>query len=141
MTVAQQITAHISSLPEAKRAEMQSLHKLVLKAMPRCKLWFDTGKNSEGKTVANPTIGYGLQTLKYADGNTKEYFKIGLSANASGFSVYILGLKDKDYLAKNIGKELGKAKVTGYCIRFKSIQDLDAKVLASIIQEVVAQAR
>jgi hypothetical protein len=57
--------------------------------MPVCKLWFLNGKDEKGKVVSNPNIGYGSQTLKYADGKTKEFYQIGISANTTGISVYI----------------------------------------------------
>ena len=49
--------------------------------LPECKLWFFDGKNSENKTVSNPNIGYGFHTIKYANGETREWFQIGISAN------------------------------------------------------------
>jgi hypothetical protein len=55
---------------------------------PECKLRFNDGKNSDGKVVANPNIGYGLYTIKYADGTTRDFYQIGLSANKTGISVY-----------------------------------------------------
>ncbi|MBA1550741.1 DUF1801 domain-containing protein, partial [Klebsiella pneumoniae] len=76
--------------------------------------WFDSGIDDKGKLVANPTIGYGLFTIQYADGRTKEFFQIGISTNATGISVYIMGLKDKTYLPENYAEKIGKAKVTGY---------------------------
>ena len=124
-----QIKKYITSQPEAKRREMQALHELTLKVSPACKLWFNDGKNSDGKTVANPNIGYGLYTIKYADGTTREFYRIGLSANTTGISVYIFGLEDKTYLAKAYGKKLGKASVTGYCIKFKRLRDINIVVL------------
>ena len=106
----------------------------ILQVLPGCKLWFDTGKNSEGKTVSNPNIGYGLYTIKYADGKTRDFFQIGLSANTTGISVYILGIKDKNYLAQTFGKTLGKASVTGYCIKFKALKDINIDVLEGSIR-------
>ena len=134
MNVQEQIKNHIISQPEPKRNEMQALHKLVLKVSPKCKLWFDGGKNSENKTVTNPTIGYGFQTLKYANGKTREFFQIGVSANKTGISVYILGLEDKTYLAQTYGKQIGKASVTGYCIKFKNLQDINTDILEAAIR-------
>jgi hypothetical protein len=101
---------------------------------PACKLWFLDGKNSENKVVSNPNIGYGLHTIKYADGKTKEFYRIGVSANKTGISVYILGIKDKKYLVKTYGKELGKASVTGYCIKFKTLKDINMKTLEAAIR-------
>ena len=112
---------------------------MILQLMPACKLWFLDGKDSEGKTVSNPNIGYGLQTMKYADETTREFYQIGLSANKTGISVYILGIEDKKYLAETYGKELGKASVTGYCIRFKTLKDINADVLAAAIRSGIEQ--
>src|SRR3984885_9744845 len=124
MNVEEQIKAYITSQPEPKRSDMQELHMLTLQVLPGCKLWFDNGKNSENKTVSNPNIGYGSRTIKYADGKTREFYKIGLSANTTGISVYILGIEDKKYLVQTYGEKLGKAGITGYCIKFKTLKDI-----------------
>jgi len=134
MQVHEQINEYITSHDEPKRNEMQTLHELILKILPKGRLWFDDGKNDEGKTVTNPTIGYGLQTLKYANGKTKAYFQIGLSANKTGISIYILGLEDKTYLAKTYSKDLGKATVTGYCIKFNKLAAINTNVLETAIR-------
>jgi hypothetical protein len=137
MSVQDQIKTYIASQPEPKRGEMQELHRVILGVMPASKLWFGDGKNSENKTVSNPNIGYGLQTLTYADGSTREFYQIGLSANKTGISVYILGIKDRKYLPKTYGKSIGKASVTGYCIKFKSLKDINLDVLETAIRDGV----
>ena len=137
MNVQEQIHKYITSQPEPKRSDMQSLHRKILQVMPACKLWFLDGKNSENKTVSNPNIGYGLQAMKYADGTTRDFYQIGLSANKTGISVYILGIEDKKYLAQTYGKQLGKASVTGYCIRFKTLKDINIDVLEAAIRDRV----
>ena len=134
MNVEEQIKEYITSQPEPKRSDMQELYTRILGVLPGCKLWFDDGKNSENKTVSNPNIGYGLYTIKYADGKTRDFFQIGLSANITGISVYILGLKDKTYLAQTYGKEIGKASVTGYCIKFKTLKDINVNTLEAAIR-------
>ena len=134
MNVQEQIKEYITSQPEQKRSDMQELHRTILQVMPACKLWFLDGKNSENKIVSNPNIGYGFYTIKYADGTTREFYQIGLSANTTGISVYILGIKDKTYLAQTYGKELGKASVTGYCIKFKTLKDINPDILESAIR-------
>lgn len=107
--------------------------------MPKCKLWFLDGKDETGKVVSNPNIGYGTQKLKHANGKTREFYQIGLSANTTGISVYILGLDDRKYLAQTFGKKLGKASVTGYCIKFKTLADIKVEVLEAAIQYGVEQ--
>lgn len=134
MNVQEQIKAYIASQPEPKRGEMQALHELILRVLPTCKLWFHDGKNDEGKVVSNPNIGYGSYPIKYADGTAREFFRIGLSANKTGISVYIMGLGDKTFLPRTYGEKIGKAKVTGYCIHFKKLADIHADVLEDAIQ-------
>ena len=135
MNVKGQIKEYINGQPEPKRSDMQELHRVILKIMPSCKLWFLDGKNSENKTVSNPNIGYGLYTIKYADGTSREFYQIGMSANTTGISLYILGLNDKTYLAKTYGKKLGKASVTGYCIKFKTLKDINIDILKAAIRD------
>jgi hypothetical protein len=134
MAVQEQIKEYIASQPESKRRDMEELHRIILEVMPTCKLWFLDGKNSENKTVSNPNIGYGIYTIKYADGKTREFYQIGMSANTTGISIYILGIDDKTYLANTYEKKLGKASVTGYCIKFKNLKDINIKVLEEAIK-------
>jgi len=137
MNVKEQIKQYITSQPEPKRSDMQDLHRIMLETMPACKLWFLDGKDDKGKTVSNPNAGYGSYTIRYADGTTREFYQIGLSANKTGISVYILGINDKTYLAQTYGKKLGKASVTGYCIRFKTIKDINIDILQAAIRDGV----
>src|SRR5678816_1723356 len=141
MNVQGQIKEYITSQPEPKRSDMQDLHRIIQEVMPASKLWFLDGKNSENKTVSNPNIGYGLQTIRYADGNTRQFYQIGLSANTTGISVYILGINDKKYLAKTYGTKIGKASVTGYCIKFKTLKDINIEILKAAMRDGVEASR
>ena len=139
MNVQEQIKKYIASQPEPKRRDMQGLHRYILQVLPGGKLWFLDGKNSERKTVSNPNIGYGVRTIQYADGTTKEFYQIGMSANTTGISVYILGIKDKTYLARTYGKTLGKASVSGYCIKFKTLKEINIDILGAAIRYGVGE--
>lgn len=135
MTIQKQVKEFIASQREPKRSDMQELHRIIVAIKPKCKLWFLDGKNDEGKVVSNPNIGYGSYTMKYTDGSTREFYQIGLTATSSGISVYIMGIEDKSYLAETYGKNLGKASVTGYCIRFRTLKDINIKTLKMAIQD------
>ncbi len=143
MKIEKQIIDYIANQPEPKHSEMTALHSIILQVMPKCKLWFLDGKDDTGKTVSNPNIGYGLYTIKYADarpdgqggrGTTREFYQIGLSANTTGISVYIMGINDKTYLPQTYGKKIGKATVTGYCIKFKTMKDINIEILEAAIR-------
>ena len=138
MQVNKQIQEYIMSQAEPKRSDLQALHSIILKTMPGCKLWFLDGRDEKGKVVSNPNIGYGSYRIQYADGTTKEFYQVGLSANSAGISVYIMGLKDKTFLLKTYGKKIGKATVTGYCIKFKALKDIKLDVLKEAIKYRVA---
>ena len=140
MGINEQITEYIAAQPEPKRGDLQELHRVILKAMPRCRLWFLDGKDDAGKTVSNPNIGYGLRTIRYANGTTREFYQIGLSANTTGISVYILGIEDSKYLAQAYGPTIGKAKVTGYCIKFKTLGDIRLETLEAAMRYGIGQS-
>jgi hypothetical protein len=141
MSIEDQIKKYIGSLPDSKSADMEALHQRILRLLPECKLWFIDGKDDEGKIVSNPNIGYGLQHLQYADGKTKEFYQIGISANTAGISVYIIGIEDKKYLPETYGKTIGKASVTGYCIKFKSLKDIHIDTLEAAIRDGAEQTK
>src|SRR6201989_2884772 len=109
MTVQQQIKQYLATQPEPKQSEMRKLHRIVLALMPACQLWFLDGKDEKGKIVTNPNIGYGSRSIQYANGKSREFYQIGISANTTGISVYVLGIDDKKFLAKTFGPTLGKA--------------------------------
>jgi hypothetical protein len=134
-----QISDYLAAQPERKRADMQTLHGMMLRLMPDCQLWFLDGKDEDGRAVSNPNIGYGRLTLAYADGRTREFYQVGLSANTTGISVYIMGLDDKTYLAETYGAELGKASVSGYCIKFSTLRNINVAVLEAAIRDGIAQ--
>lgn len=134
MHVQEEIQEYITGQPDQKRGDIQALHRIILDIKPGCKLWFLDGKNDEGKIVSNPNIGYGSCTIKYTDGSTREFYQIGLCANKTGISVYIMGIEDKKYLAEAYGKEIGRASVTGYCIRFKTLKDINVEILEAAIR-------
>lgn len=139
MNIQEQISEYITTQSEPKRSDMQKLHHLILEIMPDCKLWFLDGKNDDGKIVSNPNIGYGSHIMQYADGKIKEFYQIGMSANTTGISVYIMGIDDKTYLNSTFGKEIGKASVTGYCIKFKALKDINLEILKAAIQSGCSQ--
>ena len=134
MHIQDQIDDYIAGQSGPKRDDLRELHQRIQQISPECKLWFLDGKNEEGKIVSNPNIGYGFQTINYADGKSRDFYQIGLSSNTTGISVYVIGLDDKKYLAETYGPKLGKAKVTGYCIKFRALKDISVKTLEDAIR-------
>jgi hypothetical protein len=50
-------------------------------------------------------------------------------------SVYIMGLEDKTYLAETYGRELGKASVTGYCIKFSTLRNINVDIVKAAMRD------
>ena len=138
MDIRERVEAYLAGQPEPKQTDLRQLHARMLAEFPDCRLWFDDGTNEAGKVVSNPNIGYGVHTITYADGSSREFYRIGLSANTTGISVYVLGLDDKTYLARTYGASIGKASVTGYCIRFRRLSVIDVEVLHAAIRDGMA---
>ena len=141
MTVDNQIKKYLASIPEPKQSDMRTLHGSILGMNPGCKLWFLDGTDESGKVVSNPNIGFGTLSKKYADGKIKEFYQVGISANTTGLSVYIMGIDDKNYLKRKYADAIGKANVTGYCIKFKALKDIDFGTLKKAIQDGIEQTR
>jgi hypothetical protein len=137
MSVREQIDRYIGDQSPPKSEELRDLHRRILEISPDAKLWFLDGRNDDGKVVSNPNIGYGMEKLSYANGDSRAFYKIGLSANTSGISVFVMGREDKTYLPRTYGSRLGKARITGYCIRFKSTKDVDLGVLEEVIADAM----
>ncbi|HEX6057011.1 MAG TPA: DUF1801 domain-containing protein [Intrasporangium sp.] len=135
MDISELVEAYLAKQPEPKQTDLRRLHAHLLAEFPDCRLWFHDGTNEDGKVVANPSIGYGVHTITYADGSSREFYRIGLSANTTGISVYVLGLDDKTYLARTYGASIGKAGVTGYCIKFKGLSVINAAALQAAIRD------
>ena len=134
MDIPERVESYLASQPEPKQTDLRQLHARMLAEFPGCRLWFSDGTNEVGKVVSNPNVGYGSYTITYADGSFREFYRIGLSANTTGISVYVLGLDDKTFLARTYGASIGKASVTGYCIKFRRLSDINADVLQTAIR-------
>lgn len=139
MNIEEQIKVYLDSLPESKRLDIIALHNRILQILPQIRQWFYDGKDGTDKVVANPQIGYGQLTINYADGKSREFYQVGISTNTTGISVYIMGLADKTYLQETYGDIIGKAGVTGYCIKFRKLKDIQIDILEQAILDGVNQ--
>lgn len=133
MNIENQISNYISNQSESKRADLTVLHQLILNQKPKLKLWFLDGKDENDKIISNPNMGYGTHFIKYKNGTSKEFYRIGISKNTTGISIFIFGVEDKNFLKNTFGSRLGQAKITGYCIKFKNLASIDFDVLKEMI--------
>ena len=140
MDIQAQIDRYIADHSPPRRGDLQTLHRAILEASPNCRLWFLNGRDEDGKVVSNPNIGYGVQARRYASGETREFYRIGLSANATGISIYVMGLEDKTFLSETYGPALGKAKITGYCVKFRALRDVNLGAIRQMVSDRLSEA-
>ncbi len=80
-------------------------------------------------------LGYGTYRYRYASGKEGEWFVIGLANQKRYISLYVCAADDQGYLAERFANRLPKADNGQSCVRFKRLEDLDADVVAEMIEE------
>ena len=136
MSIQTQIETYIESLVQPKQTELRKLFAFIKNTLPQSNLSFLDGRDEKGKVVTNPNIGFGECVLNYADGSSRVFYKIGISATSKGLSIYIMGLADKNLLRNKLEGKLGKATITGYCISFKKLEDINQALLKEVLLEL-----
>ena len=121
---------YIAQIDEPRRSEISKLHGLISKAIP-----------SEKPSIQAGMIGYGTYHYKYASGREGDWPIIALASQKNYISVYVCGASDGEYTAERRKSELPKASVGKSCIRFKKLDDVDLKVLVSIVKEGVKEMK
>jgi len=73
MSVEDEISSYLASIPKPRQSDMRRLHAAVLEMEPGRRLWFFDGKDEAGKVVSNPSIGYGALTMRTGTAVTAIY--------------------------------------------------------------------
>jgi hypothetical protein len=128
-------TEFIASLPDPRRSDLERVDEVlsrVMKGHSRV-LWGGTFWGGSEQSI----IGYGDYTYQRSDKKTVDWFIIGLAPQKNYNSIYINASDDGGYLIQRYADRLGKVKVRGAALTFKSADDLDLDVL----EEVATRAR
>ncbi len=114
---------YIAQVEEPKRSELQLLHDLIREKLP----------NFEPVMISN-FMGYGQFHYK---GKTceGEWFRVGLSANKTGISIYICAGDENGYFPEQAKDRLGKASVGRSCIRFKKLADINLDTVKELLEK------
>ena len=117
---------YIKMIDEPRRSEIKKLHAFIQKTVPKLKPFMQSGM-----------IGYGKIKYETKSGRSGDWFIIGLSSRKQYISVYACAADEKAgcYVPEKYKKELPKASIGRSCIRFKTMEDIDLKVLAKILKE------
>jgi hypothetical protein len=125
----------IASLPEPLRTDLGRVDAVMSKVMKGHSrvLWGGTFWGGSEQSI----IGYGDHTYQRSDKKTVDWFIVGLAPQKNYNSIYINAADDDGYVIQQYADRLGKVKVRGAAVTFKSADDVDLGVL----EEVVTRAR
>ena len=122
----------LTALPEARRAEMQRLDRLlsrIMKGRSRT-LWEGVFWGGTAQTI----IGYGDLTMTGARGKQVDWFVIGLALQKNYISLYVNVVDGGQYLAEKYGGRLGtKVKVGKASISVASLDGVNMDELTALM--------
>lgn len=121
---ASSVEEYIKAIAEPRKSEIETLHALIKKSVPKQKSYFSYNM-----------LGYGPLPYKFAKGKTGEWPLIALASQKNYISLYVCSVKDGKYIAEYFKKELPKANIGKSCIRFKKLVDVDLDVIKKILIE------
>lgn len=132
------IAKFIDGLPQAVRADVQSLDEVIAPIMDGLPKALFVGKFWGG--TDQEIIGYGVHTSVRPNGTEVEWFHVGLAVQKNYLSMYVNAVEDRQYLSEKYGASLGKVKVGKASLSFKSVADIDLEKLRDLITKARAIA-
>ncbi|MBS1512587.1 MAG: DUF1801 domain-containing protein [Bacteroidetes bacterium] len=92
----------------------------------------------EPKMWGTAIIGFGSYHYQYDSGREGDMCLVGLSPRAAAISLYVSGsFEGRDELLKKFGKhKTGKG-----CIYIKKLEDIDTKVLVTMVKKSIAHTK
>ena len=84
-------------------------------------------------------LGYGLMPYRPKSAKTTTMWPlIALAAQKRHLSLYVCAVVDGQYLAEARAEELGKVSCGRSCVRFTSLDTVDAQALGTLVRDAVA---
>lgn len=118
--------SYIASLPKEIQKDGMSLLKLFESATKKKAFMWGS------------MIGFGEYDYTYASGRNGTWFASGFAIRKSQFTIYsIVGYKKYGVLLKKIGRH----KVSGSCLHFKKLEEIDVKILQRVIESSLSDLK
>lgn len=132
------VKAFLDSLPDDRREDMKKLDAVITKAIPKAKktMWEGIFWGGSEQRI----IGYG--DCVYINSAKKEvhWFIVGLALQKNYITVFVSAVQNGKYITEDFADKLAsnnpgskKIKVGKSTISFKSIDDINTKVLAELV--------
>jgi hypothetical protein len=110
---------------EKKREECQQIVRIMKRAT-----------KAEPKMWGTNIVGFGNYHYVHASGRETDWFLTGFSPSVQSLTLYITGGMDRDML-----KKLGKFKMGKNCLYISRLEDVDKRVLGSLITKSLQSSR
>ena len=121
---------YIDSVPDARRADIIKMDKLIRQTVPGLKPFICYGM-----------LGYGPFHYKYASGREGDWCVLALANQKNYMSFYVCAAEDGRYIAEANRHRLPKASIGKSCIRYKKLDDLDLDVIKELCVKAEAAAK
>lgn len=122
------VAAFLKAVDNPKRRE----DALVIKKM------MDSLTDWKAKMWGDSMVGYGEYHYKYDSGREGDWFVTGFAPRKGALTVYIMpGFSKYDELMS----KLGKYKTGKSCLYINKLEDIDVKVLETLIRQSVAHMK
>ena len=118
-----------------REEELRRVDALVMAAAP--------GIDRQLVPVGSSTmLGYGLRPYRPKSAKTTTLWPlIALAAQKRHLSLYVCAVVEGEYLAESRAAKLGKVSCGKSCIRFTSLDTVDAEGLGTLVRDAVAATR
>ena len=134
MTEPQEIEAWFAAAGE-REAELRRVDALVMAAVPG----IDRSLVAAGRVQM---LGYGLLPYKPRSAKVATTWPlVALAAQKRHLSLYVCAVVDGEYIAEARAGRLGTVSCGKSCIRFTSLDRVDADELAALVRDALAATR
>lgn len=115
---------YIAAIPEPRRHEFETIHRLIQKTIPTLR-----------PRILSGMIGYGTYHYRSKSGREGDWSLVALASQKNYISVYVCSVEKDKYIAETYKDKLPQASIGKSCIRFKKLKDIDLSILTQIIQK------
>ena len=125
--------AHIESLDEPRRSQMQHLHDVITAAIPDAPIrLFEYG---------GTLIGYGLYAYSNSKGPAGDWFAVGLASRKSYVSLFSMGNRDGGYLVEAVHDRFPGTAIGRSCLNITDPSTVPDDAVRDLVTETWEQYR
>src|SRR5262249_15156701 len=119
-----------------RKSDLLKLHAVIAKAAPGLKRHFHAGTPAGSAGMRFKMIGYGRSQYTAGTGERVAWPVIGVALQKNYISVYVAVTKNGASIVRGYAAKLGAKRSGGNNFSFEAFDDLDAKVLSSLVAEI-----